>query len=227
MRTMFDQIIIGDKASNDDFGASVSARYIADPVKKKITKTVPFSNATYDFTTINGEIYWEQRELKYEFEMLADTPEELEEMKTAFSNYVMNVIDEKIYDPYIHNYHFVGTYESKECDDDESGEKTTMTVKFLAYPYKVANAPKMCSRTIESYGNAVMVACNESSHRITPTIKIDGDVRIVYGNISYAASSGTVEDERFSLAVGLNSFYVENIGDSECTVEICFTEEIF
>lgn len=227
MYDVFDQIKIGDKASNDDFGASVSARKISDPKKKKITKTVPFSNYTYDFTAINGEIFWEQRELEYQFEMIADTPERLEEMKIDFSNFVMNVIDGVIYDPFIPDYHFIGTYEDKSYDDDESGLKTTATVKFLAYPYKIANMPKVYKKTIPVGNNAQLVIPSEASHRITPTIQIEGDARIIYGNSSFAFSDTTVNDSTFSILPGPNGFYLENNGNDVCTVIISFYEEVF
>ena len=74
---MIDQLIIGDKASCDDYGASVASRKIVPPKKKEIKETVPFSNVTYDFSAINGEQYWEERELEYTLEIIAPTPEEL------------------------------------------------------------------------------------------------------------------------------------------------------
>ena len=111
---MIDQLIIGGKASFDDFGASVSERKISYPKKKSIKKTVPFANVTYDFSKINGELYWEERTLEYIFEIMADTPEMLEQKKQAFSNWVMNVMNEKIYDPFIPDYHYLGTYEDQQ-----------------------------------------------------------------------------------------------------------------
>ena len=90
---MLDQLRIGDKYSYDDFFASVAERKIKKPKKKKIKDTVPYSNKTYDFSAINGEVYWEERELEYILELDADTPEELEERKIALSSWLMNVID--------------------------------------------------------------------------------------------------------------------------------------
>lgn len=223
----FDQLVIGDKASHDDFGASVSARNIGDPKKKKITKTVPFSNRTYDFTKINGQIYWEQRQLDYTFEMVANSPEELEDMKTAFNNFVMNVIDEPIYDPFIRDYHFIGTYEDKSYTDDEDVEKTTVTVTFLAYPYKVANEPKEYTFSVAASSNTTVEVYNDSSHKITPVVEVNGEVRIVYGNSSVALKSGTYENEVFALEIGANSFYIENLKKEESTVKITFVEEVF
>ena len=110
---MFDQLIIGNKASYDDFGASVAGRTIVPPKKKVVRETVAFSNRVYDFSAINGELYWEEQELEYVLEMTADSPEMLEAKKMAFSSWVMNAADEKIIDPFIAGYHFVGTLDRK------------------------------------------------------------------------------------------------------------------
>ena len=226
---MFDQLVIGNIGTDDNFGATVSSRAIKDPPKKKITKTVPFSNQTYDFSKINGELYWGQRELDYEFEMIASCYEELEEMKINFSNFIMNVFEDEIHDPFIPDYHFKGTFESKEYDDDESGLKTTVKVKFMAYPYKISNRQKKYTSPAPVLAPKIVTVHNTSGHRIIPTITIIGDVRIIYGNISYAASNETVHDELFSLNPGVNKYSIQGIGENgePCSIEICFHEEVF
>ena len=241
---MFDQLVIGTVASDDEYGATVSSRVIKDPPKKKITKTVPFSNATYDFSKINGEIYWDQRELEYELEMLASSYEELEEMKMRFSNWVMNVMEEELHDPFIPDYHFIATYESKEFDDDESGLKTTVKVKFMAYPYKIANAPKKFSVTMEdgTYSKWLPVY-NNSSHKVVPIITVTGGMTDIHLNfdepnsISYYGvgsadgKSETVVIEQFAIKPGESEFllstnYAGFVTD-KITVEVSFYEEVF
>lgn len=224
---MLDQFIIGDKASYDDFDASVAERSISTPKKKSIKETVPFSNITYDFSAINGEVYWEERELKYVVEILADTPNELEAKKTAFSNWIMNVQGEKIYDPFIENYHYVGTFESMDYADDESVEKTTATVKFLAYPYAIANTQTKHTYTVPAGSSVTMNVYNESAHRITPTIVTDAEITLKVGNASYAIPKGEVTDDAFKLSVGVNVLEIVNETDTNCTVSVKFYEEVF
>ena len=188
---MLDQLIIGDKNSYDDFGASLASRKIGTPAKKKIRETIPFSNITYDFSKINGEIYWEDRELEYVFEMTAETPEKLEDTKAAFSDWVMNVFQEKLHDPFIPDFHFIATYESMSYDDEKGLDKTTATVKFTAYPYKIANIP--CSYLLHIPSDSIVnvSVVNNSSHPITVTFKAtsmfssyttvcDGETEIAY-----------------------------------------------
>lgn len=230
---MIDQLIIGDKASYDDFEASVKERTITDGKKKEIKDSVPFSNVTYDFSAINGEIYWEEKKLEYVFEITANTPEELEEKKMAFKSWVMNVMGEKLYDPFILDYHFIATYSDIDVDDSEI-EKATITVTFTAYPYMIANKAKVY--TIEfgepPSGDAavplVEVAVtvnNDSSHRITPTFNSAVDFIVAKDGSSYSVPSGETTDESFKLDVGKNTLTIQAAQGS--TVNISFCEEVF
>lgn len=159
---MLDQLKI-ENVSSLDFGASLAQRAIKAPAKKIIKETVPFSNVIYDFSAINGELYWEERELEYVFEIIADSPEELEEKKTAFSAWVMNVMNEHIYDPYEPNYHYIGTYSDMEYADEDCVEKTTATVKFFAYPYKVKNEETVYEVTVEGGTQTYSLIADETT----------------------------------------------------------------
>ena len=224
---MLDQLRIGDKYSFDDFSASVAQRSIKAPAKKVIKETVPFSNQTYDFSKINGELYWEERELEYVFEITADTPAELEYKKTAFSCWVMNVMNEAIYDPHEPNFHFVGTYDDMEYSDDESVEKTTATVTFKAYPYKIANEETRTLAIAHTTGEVnVRVTC-QSAHRITPKVSTERALTIIKDGVSYAVPDGISQDGIFKLEPGDNVLKILNRSDVKCNVWIIFNEEVF
>ena len=224
---MIDQLFIEDKGSFDDFGASLALRTIKQPKKKSIKETLPYSNETHDFSAINGEVYWEERELEYQFEMTADTPEELEDMKTAFSCWVMGVTQARIVDPFIFGYHFVGTYEDMDFEDDEGMDKTTATVKFAAYPYKLSNMPKRYRFTIPANKTLEVSVINESAHRIVPTLKTSGETVFKIGARSYAVPAGEITDDTLMFAVGLTEFSIQNPTGTACTVEVSFFEEVF
>lgn len=239
---MTDQLIIGDKASFDDYEASLATRNIGMPTKKSIKETVPFSNVTYDFSAIGGELYWEERELEYVFEIIAATPEKLEELKTAFASWVMNVQGEEIHDPFIPDYHFVGTFDDIEFDDEESLDKTTVSVTFKAYPYKIANLPRVFEKVYPAGNiNATFYIENNSSHRIFPKITFvsdnpsaDNGLPIdVVNDISIAATTigGTINGE-FALPQGVSTMSVHMFDPivktmGNITVTISFYEEVF
>lgn len=224
---MTDQLIIGDKASFDDFGASVAERSIGQPTKKEVKETVPFSNATYDFSMINGELYWNERKLEYLFELFGDTPQELEEKKITFASWIMTVFNAELHDPYIEDYHFIATFSDLTFDDDESIEKTTAKVIFTAYPYKVSNNPKIVEISVSEGDTATLNVINNSSHRILPLLSFDGRVSIAFNGNTHSATAGTFKSETFRLAVGVNTFTVTNIDTAEVAVTITYNEEVF
>lgn len=219
-----DQLQIGEKCSYDDFSASVRDRNISAPVKKKIKETVPFSNKTYDFSSIDGEIYWEERQLEYVLEMDARTAEELESLKIAFKTWVMNVENEKLYDPFIKDYHFLATFSDISFDDSEF-EKSTITLAFTAYPYMISNSKKRYSFPITTAGGEIAVI-NNSSHRITPTFISDVPATITFGNVTYSMDAVEVTDEILSLAVGVNEMEIK-ASSASGTFQIEYSEEVF
>lgn len=225
--SMLDQLFIGRRGTLDDFDASLKERAISAPEKKTIKKSVPFSNATYDFSAINGEVYWDERELNYVFEIIAETPEEMERKKTAFSNFVMNVMNEEIHDPYEPAWHYVGTFDGIDFDDDESMEKTTVSVVFAAYPYKVANNLTVFHYNVAAGEALSATVINDSSHRITPTLIADASVTIQKGSTTYTLEAGETQDEKFMLESGVNMLTITNANSDACTVSIEFYEEVF
>ena len=223
---MLDQLRIGDKYSYDDFLASVAERKIGKPKKKVIKETVPFSNKTYDFSKINGEIYWEERELEYILELDADTPEEVEDLKIPLSDWLMNVIEEDLFDPFIVDYHFKATFEDIDFDDSEV-EKTTATVKFSAYPYMLANEGKVYSVSIPTDEALTVTVENNSSHRITPTLVVEAaSVNFEFNGSSYAISEGETTDSSLMLPVGESNFVIQP-NETGGNFTIKFTEEVF
>lgn len=226
---MLDQIKIENVGSLDMYDASISERDVQKPKKKSIRETVPFSNIVYDFSGINGEIYWEESELSYSFEILADSPEELETKKIKFSSWVMNVTNKKIYDPYIPKYHFNGTFSDIKWEDDESMYKSTAIVKFTAYPYMIANELTIKEIILINEARVRVKVINNSSHRIIPTIITPRNISLtVNGDKSFNIQAGTWSFDELMLKVGENSIIVAGEATSQpYTVKIQFYEEIF
>jgi hypothetical protein len=222
---MIDQLQIGNKYSYDDFEANVKERAIDSPNKKIIKDTVPFSNATYDFSKIDGELYWNERTLTYILEMDAMTPEELEEKKIAFNSWVMNVFQEELHDPFIEDYHFLATFEDIDFDDSEI-EKTTITVTFSAYPFMMSNEKRVFTYNIPTNAEVDVQIENKSSHKITPTLTASVPVSFVYGGTQYSMNAGVMTSDSFRLAEGISTIKLEPATKSG-TLRIEFVEEVF
>lgn len=222
---MIDQLKVGEKKSFDEFEASVKERTINKPKKKSIKETVPFSNITYDFSAINGEVYWEERSLEYIFEIIADTPEELEEKKKKFASWVMNMVEVELFDPFISDYHFIATFDDIKEDDEECVEKSTITVIFTAYPYMLANEPKVISVACVANTEQEVAILNKSSHRITPTINADVPASIKLGDVTYGVPIGVTTDDSFKLEAGTNVLTI--LAEDTGSLIFSFTEEVF
>lgn len=219
---MFDSVVIGNKDSFYDYEASMKEREIGEPKKKSIKETVPFSNVVYDFTKINGEIYWEERPLTYVFEITADSPEFLEVKKQAFKAWVMNVHQEKLYDPYIENYHFIATFDDIKCDDSEI-EKSTITVTFTAYPYMQANAPTEFIVNLVAGEEKTVKLYNHSSRKVNATIIPECNITMIFNSEIYILEAYSVKD--FALEMGTNAISFSSPED--CMIIGRYYEEVF
>ena len=112
-------------------------------------------------------------------------------------------------------------------DDDESMEKTTLTVKFMVYPYKIANTPKKYSFVIPASTEITATILNDSSHKVTPTLITDNAVTIKLDNISFSIPTGETTDGDFKLNVGVNIFTIKNDTETDCNLTVKFCEEVF
>lgn len=219
---MIDQLIIGDRASFDDFAASVASRKIKMPKKKSIKETVPFSNITHDFSAIDGEVYWEERTLEYIFELTADDPEELEELKSKFAAWVMSVQGQELHDPHIPDYHFLATYEDMDPEDDEGLDKCTLTVTFTAYPYKIANTPKVYAFEFAMTTWTEFQILNESDHPVP--LSVDSIDRL---SMRIDGETVSLDPVEYKLAPGLHTVSLYSTIGPTRTVRLSFSEEVF
>lgn len=130
---------INGKHSYADYGLHISKRVIGMPSKKSIRKTVPFMSGFYDFTRINGGDTWTERDLSYTFDIIGDTVEETDAECTRVLNWLGNIHDADIYDDTMPAYRFHGSFDSASTAESDDGEYTELTVKFVCYPFKIAN----------------------------------------------------------------------------------------
>ena len=217
------QLIINNKKSFDDFNVYIGERTITPPTKKIIKETVPFSNDVYDYSKLDGEIYWNEATLTYVFDIAELTTEQMEVVKSNLLTWLSNVHDDDIYDPYIGDYHYHGSYDSCSWEEDFGAGK--LTVDFLVYPYKIANNETQFSHTLTSGTNNISVV-NNGSHRITPTFICSENMAIQIGTIVYSLPSGTTKDDSVKLDVGTNNLIVTPTSEG-ATLTIRFVEEVF
>ena len=128
------------KHSYHDFGLKVFSRKIGVPRKKRITVSVPYSNKTFDFSSIYGVKTYEERELEYSFVLF----EEDTSLRSAKINGIVKWLETgntkvELRDDFIENYHFMA--ECSEIDIEETEYRVDISVRFIADPYKISNDP--------------------------------------------------------------------------------------
>lgn len=188
-------IIIKGKHSYNDFGLEIGERNISFPQINRITESVPYQNGEYDFSSLNGEITYGNRDIKYSFDIAELTTEEMEIQKDKISMWLNNIIDEDILDDYIQDYHFKGSL--KKIDWKEDFGSATLEITFSVHPYKYSNDVTEIEYIIEE--QTTIQLNTDSAHSIIPIITCEGDIIIEKENNTYALTTGTYNDLDFSL----------------------------
>jgi hypothetical protein len=134
------------KHSYNDFGITMPpTREIGIPNKKKTKLTLPFSNVTYDYSSIFGSQTYEERTLKYTFNISGRsirTKEEMNWLKTTVINWLMNSDGKQpLYDDNYPGMHFLAEVEGN-ASFTENWNFGYLEVTFTAYPFMISDYPE-------------------------------------------------------------------------------------
>lgn len=209
------ELTINGKGLFTDFDSYIAERTTTHPQKKSIKEEIPFSNVVYDFSSIDGEIYYNEREVSYIIDIAELTRAENEQKRRALVNWLFAVENANIYDPYLNGYHFKGTFASDKWAEDFDGGQLTVT--FDCYPYLIANEPTINTFTLAEGENSITVI-NNSSHRVVPIFTTENAVTLTFNDSSYALSAGENQSDNIMLSVGTNTFTVNATGAGAFTV---------
>lgn len=131
-------IELNGKHSYRDFGLYLNTRSVSFPERQSVTSTVPYMSGYYDFSFLYGGPYYGSRELIYTFDLLADTPQELETLKNRVVAWAASAAESRIYDDYDPDYFFVGSSSTAEFAEDEALPECggVLTLRFVCQPYR-------------------------------------------------------------------------------------------
>lgn len=146
---MMDGITFNGRHSWLDFDLYIKTRDIGLPARKSIRQTVPYCNGSYDYSALAGVVAYEDRALKYTFDVTGDSPEELEEHKAAVCDWLISAQEAEIRDDVCPDWRFVGSCAELSWSPDENGLQGELGVHFACYPYKLAAV----ASTVEIAGN--------------------------------------------------------------------------
>lgn len=131
-------IIFKGKNSELDFDIYPAKKDLSPPKKKRITETVPFMNGKWDFSKIGGKQYYESRICKYEFDIIGNTKEEMNEIAKAVTHWLtVDCEGETLTDTDIADFHFIAI--NSDASFAEDGLQGLLTVEFECEPFMVVH----------------------------------------------------------------------------------------
>lgn len=208
----YGSIDFNGKNSFEDFDLVIASFEDSLPSKKRIIETVPHSNVTYDFSEINGEIYYNNRKLKYVFDVIADSKQELEQQRQELVTWLELAPPGKLVDSRDKSaFYFAYT---AECKWSENWLQGQLEVEFDCYPYKLRK--KLYEKNISTSDSKIEIT-NAGAHRVfadlatSSTSTINGVTR----------NAGTYE-KAIGLYPGKNTIMFQSLG----TAKITWREEV-
>lgn len=218
---MIKQLIANGKASYDDFGIYIKERNPSLPSKRKNRKTVPGMHGSYDFSSLYGEIIYEDRTIEYKFDITGWDVEDLDNERRKVLDWIMNINNTKIIDEYSRGYYWYGSYSEGSWKED--AEQGLLTVKFIVYPFAISINPIEREFSVSSGEKKIIHIDNKSSHKVIPRIISTGNILIEKDSSSINVSKGEWEVDGLFLEKGDNTFLVSGNAD----VCISYFEEVF
>lgn len=211
-----DGIRINRKHSYGDFGLYLKSRNIGLPEKKSIRETVAFMNGYYDFSALNGAPAWNERVIEYAFDVVNDTPADLDFFVSHVLDWLGVVHDVDIFDDTVYGYHWHGSYKEAKVAWDEYGLQAEITVSFVVHPFKIANEATAYSLTA---GTHTII---NSGMAVAPYAQSDADAAIQIG--TYVSSIPANEEIQLEIDLERGENTVLITGDG--TVTLSYYEEV-
>ena len=207
-----------------DYDMWLVDRFTPPPNEKQIIESLPFAQGIQDFSMILGARVYENRELKYTFEILNRNYQHRKSIETSLTNWLMNSDYSELHDDHAQNYHYIAKCRHVDVMDSAGG--LSVEVTFDAYPFKIAELLEgndiwdtfnfeldVAQVTeFEVNGTTNITLFNVGSNLITPTIEASSDFEITKGNTAYEISSGTTKSESFFLDMGENRLTITGNG---------------
>ena len=206
------QIIFNDKKSLDDFDLYLVNVEVGYPSPRQIKSAVPYQNGYYDFTELYGDISYDNRIINITFEY-ADI---LFLSQTRLSSVYGHIAD--------------FTARAINITPIEIFWQTgRITVEFDCYPfrsYDIAEGNDLwdpfnfeldyfITTGFTVNGELDVILHNYSAIRKTPTIKCDGNIKVIKDGVTYDFMPGTWRDWRFMLNRGENKVKLIGKGNIE------------
>lgn len=193
-------IYFNELNSYEDLDLILTKKTIKAPSPKIITIDIPDGDGVLDYTEYFGEVKYNNGKITCEF----STKVPINEFQELFSK-VKNKLHGKKMKVTLSedtDYYYIGRITVDEFKSNKSiGE---LTVEIDTEPYKYKNAITIISDVVTS---AKSIVCSNLKKSVVPTITLDGEANIVFGNYS-TTRNGTFKDDNILFLEGQNIIVV-------------------
>ena len=194
----------------------ILAPFVLPPAKPKIDLLeIEGMDGSLDLTEANGEIKYNDRELKFTFTVFPQDDLTFEERQTAVSN-ALNGQRCKITLGKDADYYLIGrcTVNDHLCDRRLCQIVVTATVA----PYKLLQNETVASFSLTNAAQTVILVNRRKS--VVPTITVTASANVTFGNVTVTLEAGTHKVLDFQLKQGNNDFVVTGTG----TIQFSYQE---
>lgn len=180
-------IIYNGKNSFKDFELYVASKEIPVPTRKEVTETVPHMSGEWDFSYHDDDVdEYETLILKYSFDVIDDSKQDLNALKTALVAWLHSRGDQRLYDSDISLNEHYEVYRAQAFWGEE-GLQGLLSVEFKCYPFRKAD---VTTKTLELSETAQSFELVNNSRPIKPVIELEGTASVIVGNKSLALTTG-------------------------------------
>lgn len=205
------------------------SRSAPSPMEKEILEVIPYSQGVLDFSMINNDRYFNNRDVTYQLIYVgADYPTR-KGLENGLKDKLMTKGIGVINDTHDANLHWLGKCKSVSVDDDQKNQKLTATIVFDCYPYAISDLQEgndiwdefnfdsdIAQRTkYDIDGSQTINLINIGAHTADVILIVDGNITVSgeFGNVNLA--TGTYVDTIVVLTQGANEIRLIGKGSVE------------
>ena len=233
-RQITEGFIFGDYDSRENNMFLIS-RNAPTPSEKEITESVPYMQGVYDFSTLNFDRYFDNREVTYQVMLFENEYENRKRPEQDIKRSLMKLGIQPLYDTHDQGYHWLGKCKSVAVEDDVEKGTLSCTIVFDCYPFAIYNSEEGSDIWDDVYfphwvfqetkysvnGSQKEKLYNIGSHSVEVEVVVSGDVKIETSDSFVQLSSGSYTDTGLVFVLGENDVTLSGYG----TVEFKFYRE--
>lgn len=201
---------------------------IQPPTKKIVKQTVPFMNGSLDFSSLGGEITYEDRKVTCKFAFGTKNSKLLHARYTRLLDKLLTTNDLTITFSEIYGYYFKGRVENTPSFE-ELMTFGTLTIEFVCYPFKVSvineghdnwdlfnfELDRKQDVKFSVVGSTVVTLYNLSSCKVNPTVSCTAAMQVTLNGTTFNFSPTVSSDRKFLFSKGVNELTISGTGDIE------------